>query len=159
MALSDPRRLPLPKLLDMPPVWLALFVGLARLQAVRWPVGSVELPLVDLVAGVLVGGGLLLMGLALAEMRRARTTIVPHLAPEALVTTGVFARSRNPVYLGDACVLAGLVLFWKAWPSLLLVALFMWLIADRFIAPEEARLHDRFGVRFEHWAQRTPRWL
>lgn len=159
MAMSDLRDLPLPRLLDMPPLWLLLFVGLARLQAVRWPVWPVEVPLVDLAAGVLVGGGVLLMGLALIEMRRARTTIVPHLQPEALVTSGVFARTRNPIYLGDLCILAGLILFWKAWPSLVLVPLFAWLVTDRFIRPEEARLHARFGARFEHWAQRTRRWI
>jgi protein-S-isoprenylcysteine O-methyltransferase Ste14 len=79
--------------------------------------------------------------------------------PDALVTTGVFARTRNPIYLGDAAILAGLVLFWQAWPSLVLVPLFVWLITDRFIRPEEERLHARFGVRFEQWAQRTRRWL
>lgn len=159
MAEFDPRSLPWPKLLDMPPVWLVLFVALARVQAVRWPVWQVDLPLVELLAGVLVGGGVLLMGLALLELRRARTTIVPHMEPEALVTTGVFARTRNPIYLGDACVLAGLILFWKAWPSLALVPLFVWLITDRFIRPEEERLRARFGARFEHWAQRTRRWI
>jgi len=159
MAVSDLRRLPWPKLFDMPPVWLALFVALARVQSVRWPVWAVEVPLVDLAAGVLVGGGVLLMLLALVEMRRARTTIVPHLQPERLVTSGVFSRTRNPIYLGDAAVLAGLILFWKAWPSLILVPLFVWLITDRFIRPEEERLQARFGTAYEHWAQRTRRWI
>ncbi len=159
MAEFDPRRLPLGKLLDVPPVWLLLFLGLARLQAVRLPVWRVDLPLVDLLAGVLVGLGALLMGLAALEMRRARTTIVPHREPDALVTTGVFARSRNPIYLGDTCLLTGLILFWKAWPSLVLVPLFMWLVTDRFIRPEEARLRAAFGARFDQWARRTRRWI
>jgi protein-S-isoprenylcysteine O-methyltransferase Ste14 len=159
VSLTKLRDLPPARLLDMPPVWLALFVALAWVQARYLPVWPWSYPMIDLLAGVLVGAGLLLMGLALAEMRRARTTIIPHLPPDALVTTGVFNRSRNPVYLGDTLVLAGLVLFWRAWPSLLLVPLFMWLVTDRFIRPEEARLRARFGAQFEHWARRVRRWL
>ena len=159
MAETDRSRLPLTKTLDMPPVWLVLFIVLARIQAVNWPVAQVDLPLVDLLAGVMVGAGVLLMGLALMEMRRARTTIIPHLEADALVTTGVFNRSRNPIYLGDALVLGGLILFWKAWPSLVLVPLFMWLITDRFIRPEEERLRARFGASFETWASRVRRWI
>jgi protein-S-isoprenylcysteine O-methyltransferase Ste14 len=153
------RNLSLAKAVDMPPVWLGLFVVLARIQAVYLPVLAVRLPVADLLGGLLVGGGLVLMALALVEMRRARTTIVPHLEPEALVTSGVFGRSRNPIYLGDAAVLTGLILFWSAWPSLLLLPLFMWVVTDRFIRPEEARLRARFGSRFEAWASRTRRWL
>jgi len=159
VAQTDPTGLSWTKALDMPPVWLVLFIALARLQAVRWPVFPVDLPLVDLLAGVLVGAGVLLMLLALMEMRRARTTIIPHLTPDALVTTGVFSRTRNPIYLGDVCILVGLILFWKAWPSLVLVPLFMWVITDRFIRPEEKRLGAEFGTRFETWAGRVRRWL
>ncbi|MEO1677425.1 MAG: isoprenylcysteine carboxylmethyltransferase family protein [Pseudomonadota bacterium] len=159
MPPTDPRALPLAKLIDLPPLWLILFIALARLQAVRWPIWPVDLPLVDLIAGVMVGAGVLLAVLAILEMRKSQTTIVPHLEPGALVTSGVFSRSRNPIYLGDALILCGLILFWKAWPSLVLVPLFMWLITDRFIRPEEARLRARFGARFDSWAQRVRRWV
>ncbi|MEM0936733.1 MAG: isoprenylcysteine carboxylmethyltransferase family protein [Pseudomonadota bacterium] len=159
MTQFDPTGLTWTRALDIPPLWLILFVGLARLQAVRWPVFQVDLPLVDLVAGVLVGTGVLLMVLAVLEMRRARTTVIPHLEPAALVTNGVFRRTRNPIYLGDVCVLTGLILFWKAWPSLLLVPLFVWVITDRFILGEEARLRAAFGPRFDSWAGRVRRWI
>ena len=156
---SDPRRLPWQKLIDIPPMWLALFLAMAWVQSVRWPLGPSGMALVDLAAGVLVGGGILLMGLALWEMRRARTTVMPHLDADALVTSGVFARSRNPIYLGDVSLLTGLILYWNAWPSLVLVPLFVWLITDRFIRPEEDRLRRRFGRQYEHWAQRVRRWV
>ncbi len=159
MAQTEPTDLSWKKALDLPPLWLCLFIALARVQAVRWPVGPTSVPVVDLVAGVLVGGGILLMVLAAVEMRRNRTTIIPHQIPDTLVTTGVFSRSRNPIYLGDVCLLFGLVLFWKAWPSLLLVPLLFWLLTDRFIEPEEARLREQFGARFDTWARRVRRWF
>jgi len=145
--------------IDIPPVWLAGLAALAWLQADRLPVGPPGGGWVGLPAGMLVGGGALVMALAVVEMQRARTTVLPHGEPAALVTSGVFRVSRNPIYLGDAMVLAGLALYWGAWPSLALVALFVWLATDRFIRPEEARLRARFGAAFEAYARRTRRWL
>ena len=145
--------------IDIPPVWLAVFLALAWLQADRLPLGGAGWPVWDLLGGLCVGGGGLLMALAVLELRRARTTVIPHRDAEALVTTGIFRRTRNPIYLGDALILAGMVCYWAAWPSLLLVPLFVWLITDRFILDEESRLEARFGRAFETYATRTPRWL
>lgn len=145
--------------IDLPPVWLAVFLALAWVQAHRLPVGPAGGALVDLLAGLLVGAGILLAVLAIAEMRRQRTTVIPHREADALVTSGIFARTRNPIYLGDLLILAGMILFWSAWPSLVLVPLFGWLITDRFILDEERRLAARFGRAFETYVARTPRWL
>lgn len=152
-------KLPLRKWIDLPPVWLAVFLGLAWVQATRLPVPPSGGALIDLLGGLMVGGGLVLMALAVIQMRQAGTTVIPHQRPDALVDSGVFARSRNPIYLGDALVLGGVILFWDAWPSLVLVPLFVWLITDRFILPEEARLRDAFGARFDTYAKRVRRWI
>ena len=88
------------------------------------------------------------MVLTVSEMRRARTTPIPHMQPSALVTGGIFGRSRNPIYLDEALVLAGLCLRW-GWPALILVPLFAAVITDRFIRAEEARLHDGFGPEYD----------
>jgi protein-S-isoprenylcysteine O-methyltransferase Ste14 len=60
----------------------------------------------------LVMVGLILMGLAVTEMRMKKTTVLPHLQASHLVRTGIFARTRNPIYLGDVFVLVGCILWW-----------------------------------------------
>jgi protein-S-isoprenylcysteine O-methyltransferase Ste14 len=147
------------KWIDLPPIWLGVFVSLAWVQSARLPVGPGDSAASDLVGGLLVGGGLVLIVLAATEMRRARTTVIPHLVPDALVSTGIFRRSRNPIYLGDTLILCGLIFRWEAWPSLLLVPLFVWLITDRFILSEEDRLRERFGAAFDRYAETTRRWI
>ena len=147
------------KWIDLPPLWLALTLLIA------WGISRVMPGLgfggawAGWVGAGLVGAGLLLMALAAATMMAARTTVIPHRNPSALVTGGVFRLSRNPIYLGDALVLAGFILRWDAVPALVLVPAFVWLIDRRFIRAEEARLRAAFGDSFEAWAARTRRWI
>ncbi len=153
-------RLPVWKWVDLPPVWLASALALAWMQKTHF---SYRLSLgggwTDFLGGILVGAGLLLFALAFYEMRRHRTTVIPHLEAGALVTTGIFSRTRNPIYLGDSLILAGMILNWDAVLSLPLVPLFVWLIERRFILPEEDRLRRKFRADFARYAQQTRRWL
>lgn len=148
---------PLVKLFDWPPVWLAAFVALAWAVARAWPMP--EVPALAWAGRGLVGLGLVLMAAAAAQMFGMRTTVIPRQDPSALVTGGVFRISRNPIYLADAMVLAGLALHWAAWPALVLVPAFLAVITRRFIRGEEARLRAAFGAEFEAFAARTRRWL
>lgn len=146
------------KWIDMPPVWLAGAMALA------WWIGRVSDlsfggPWVGLPGGLLVGGGILFMGLALIEMRKWRTTVIPHNTPSRLVTSGIFKRTRNPIYLGDTLVLAGLILYWDAPLALPLVPLFVWLIERRFILPEEALMRREFKADFARFTRNTNRWF
>jgi protein-S-isoprenylcysteine O-methyltransferase Ste14 len=148
------------KWIDIPPVWLLLAVvatwWIAQLQPMAWSIGG---PVTDLLGGLLVGGGIVLILLAAVEMRKQRTTIIPHKEADHLVTTGIFKRSRNPIYLGDALILAGLALRWEAPVALLLVPLFMGTIVARFIIPEENSLRIKFRIDFARYMQKTRRWL
>ncbi|SMC73190.1 methyltransferase family protein [Primorskyibacter flagellatus] len=148
------------KWLDLPPVWLVGALGLAWAQKTWAPMALSFGPVwADLLGGMLVGGGLLLMVLAVYEMRSKRTTVVPHRIPDALVTTGIFSRTRNPIYLGDSMILTGMILHWDAVLALPLVPIFVWLIETRFILPEEARLRRKFVAQFARYAQQVRRWV
>jgi len=99
------------------------------------------------------------MAMAVLEFGRHRTTVVPHFTPKALITNGIFSRTRNPIYLGDSFVLTGAVLWLDAPLGLVLVPVFMWVIQLRFILPEEARMRHAFGDAFEAYAQNVRRWV
>ncbi|SPF80587.1 methyltransferase family protein [Pseudoprimorskyibacter insulae] len=148
------------KWLDIPPVWFAGFVVLAWQQKTHYSMSlTIETPIVSLLGGLLVGAGLVLIALAFYELRRHRTTVIPHLTASALVTSGIYKRSRNPIYLGDAMILTGLILNWDAVLSLPLVPIFVWVIERRFILPEEDRLRRKFVAHFTRYAQQTRRWV
>ena len=111
------------------------------------------------VGTILVGLGLLLLALALIEFVRRRTTPIPHMEASALITSGIFRVTRNPIYLGDILILAGLILRWDAVLSLPLIPVLIWIIDFRFIRAEESRLKRAFGDAFLRYMAQTRRWL
>jgi protein-S-isoprenylcysteine O-methyltransferase Ste14 len=143
--------------LDLPPVWLILHL------AVAWVLSLVSPPVFGALgdrAGVwLIGSGVLITLLAALQMTLQRTTVIPRRNPSSLVTTGLFALSRNPIYLSDLIILLGAILWLDAILALPLLPGFAWLIQTRFIRDEEARLTAAFGPEFDLWATRTRRWF
>ena len=92
---------------------------------------------------------------------RRKTTINP-VKPQAatsLVTTGVFARSRNPMYLGLLLFLIGFALqvnIVGGVPLLFLFALYL----NRFqILPEERALAEKFGDEFREYSKKVRKWI
>ena len=145
------------KVLDLPPVWLAYFMlGAYAAEA--------TLPLNAIPASSIVGWGLIILGVTLAawaaiEFGRARTAVMPRNTPSAIVTSGPYRFSRNPIYVADAMILIGWgALLGSLWP-LLLVLPFCWVIQERFIKSEEAELRRVFPAQWTAWASETRRWL
>jgi protein-S-isoprenylcysteine O-methyltransferase Ste14 len=148
------------KWLDLPPFWLIFFAALAYAQKEYLSMGlSLAHPVTLLLAGLLVGAGVVLTLLAVMEFRKHQTTIIPHQSPSQLIQTGVFKRSRNPIYLADVLILTGLILYWDAVLSLVLVPVFFWVLETRFVIPEENRLRRQFRADFARYAQKTRRWV
>ncbi len=148
------------KMIDIPPVWLVLAICMAWVQGQWLPLGlSLDGTVTQFLSGILIGAGILLIALAALEFLRHRTTIIPHQQPSRLISSGIFSRSRNPIYLGDALILLGFVLRYDAVLSLILVPFFVWWIERRFILGEEARMRTLFGVEFARYEQNVRRWL
>ncbi len=145
--------------LDMPPVWLAAMVAGAFALDLIAPGLGFGLGWMQSLGTLLVGLGLALMAFAVWEFLRARTTIIPREVPTAFVRRGIYRWTRNPIYLGDALILAGLVLRWDVLPALVLVPLFIAVITQRFVLGEEAGLKARFGKEFTIWAGDVRRWI
>lgn len=154
------RNLPLAKLIDIPPMWLLGMCVLAWCQSQFLTFGlSIDSWLAKVFGSVLVAIGVILMLLAVWVMHTHRTTVIPHLNAQHLVSSGIFARSRNPIYLGDVLVLSGLILRWDAVLALALVPVFIGILQNRFIIPEEQRLAQSFPSEFADYCQRVRRWL
>ena len=145
------------RLTDYPKAWLLAALLLARAAGRVLPHGPDWLGQAGVVLA-LAGGALLATGAL--HMRFADTPSDPTGTPRHLVTKGLFAWSRNPIYLADALILTGLcAAFGAPLAALVLTPAFVAIITQRFIRPEETRLAAAFGPAFAAYAARTRRWL
>lgn len=97
---------------------------------------------------------------AFIEFRRACTTLNPR-KPEdasALVTSGVYRWTRNPMYLGLTILLFGWAARLGTFSALEGALLFVALIQYVQIRPEEHALRIRFGKDYDHYCNRVNRW-
>ncbi len=146
--------------LDLPPVWLLAFMAIAWWQGTCCGLGlGFGGEWASFAGGLLVGAGVLLILLAFMELRRHRTTVMPRNTPSAFVQSGIYRRTRNPIYLGDVLILTGFILYRDAVLSLPLVPIFVWIIEKRFIEPEEKTLRKTFRVQFAAYSRKVRRWL
>ena len=142
---------------ESPPTWLILCISFAWAQSryvTVWNAGHLG----DWLGAALILAGLLLLLVSLVQFAKARTTVMPREEARVLITGGVFYLSRNPVYVADALILAGLCLRWDL-GALIWVIFFVIVIDQRFVEGEEAGLRAKFGPQFHDWAEKTRRWI
>ena len=78
--------------------------------------------------------------------------------PGRLVTTGVFAISRNPIYVGFALILVGQFLVFPNWILLVYTGAALWLF-HRQVLREEAYLKEQYGGEYLEYCQRVDRYF
>jgi len=144
-----------------PPVVATLAAALMWVIAGAWPELRVDIPAARWVALALAAPGLLLDFAGVLAFLRARTTVNPmrpHKARE-LVTGGLYAWTRNPMYLGWIPILAGWAIYLEHPLTLLVVPLFVAYLTRFQIIPEERALAAAFGAEFDRYARRVRRWV
>ncbi|HEV7252070.1 MAG TPA: isoprenylcysteine carboxylmethyltransferase family protein [Mesorhizobium sp.] len=149
-----------PGVIAPPPL---IFAGFLNLGVVADSYTSMEIgfsPVLRQVAGIgLLAAGMVFLALALGLFRRARTRPEPWQPTTAIVSTGIYAVTRNPMYVGMALAYAGLALLADSLLALLLLPLVLALIHFGVIRREERYLQAKFGVEYRRYAARVRRWL
>src|SRR4029079_1927767 len=118
----------------------------------------------DPVTAMLIGFGIALIGQIIRIITIGLVYIVRggrnrRVYAEDLVTTGIFSHCRNPLYVGNILILAGLGV---ASNSLLFMAvftplfLFFW---QAIVLAEENYLRNKFGEQYDEYCKRVNRWL
>jgi protein-S-isoprenylcysteine O-methyltransferase Ste14 len=109
--------------------------------------------------GLLVVLGLAVVTVALRAFRRAGTNVETPKPTIALVTGGVYAWSRNPMYVALALLFAGIVVLANSgWLAALWVA-YVGVLRVGVIAAEERYLEGKFGDPYRAYRARARRWL
>lgn len=117
---------------------------------IRWP-----MILLLIVAAATIGI------LALYDFHKHQTTFHPH-TPEktsTVVDSGVFAYSRNPMYLSMVITLIALVIYFQNYSCFVILPLFIWYITRFQIIPEEQMLTTLFPDDYSKYCQKVRRWF
>lgn len=137
---------------------VAIAVVLQRVRPLSLSLGAWT-PLVVMAGAVAAVAGLALVIAARRQFAHQGQPTDPGHPTTRLVTTGVFAVSRNPLYLGGFLLLAGIALVIDApWVLVLLVPAAVACV-HVLIAPEERYLAARFGEAYPAYAHAVCRWL
>ncbi len=104
----------------------------------------------------LAGAGLLLW--SLVSFGRSFRVGIDAEHPDSLVTSGVFAYSRNPIYVAFGLVLLGQFLVFPNWILLIYLVAAIWLF-NRQILREEDYLKKHYGREYEEYCSRVRRYF
>lgn len=145
-----------------PPIASAIFIAAAAFIEDIVPLNEdyfVLEPQNILMGGLLMLVSVLIAVLALRELTRAGTSFMLGRKASRLVTTGIYKRSRNPIYLGFVLFTAGLgVLLASPWIVISAVGLFIYL-QEHVVKREEAYLQARFGEEYKEYRLQAGRWF
>jgi len=144
------------------PPFAVLYFYLVFAAAFNWPtVSTHEFFQTEAIAWIGVAfcfaGLLLLLSSLVSFGQRFRVGIDTDHA-DKLMTTGVFALSRNPIYVAFAAILLGQFLIFPNWILLAYIGAGTWLF-HRQVLREEAFLRTHYGQAYLEYCNRVRRYL
>lgn len=144
-----------------PPLMVALCIGAMWALVDLIPALGIGFSGQGLIGTFLVAAGLGVNINAMIAFAKADTTVNP-LTPEktsTLVSHGLFAQTRNPIYLAMTMILLGVCVLFGNLINLTVVAFFVWYITNFQIIPEEEALKKSFGKQYEDYCKKVRRWI
>ena len=122
------------------------------------------LPFLSQTGASIVGVTIMIINLvfglpAVMNMLAAKTSPNPHRPTTALVFSGPYRFSRNPMYIGLTLLYAGLMTYLRLPWGLILLPIVIWLITIWVIVPEENYLERKFGAEYLNYKSTVRRWI
>ena len=112
-----------------------------------------------ILGGVMVIAGFMLAGSAISQMRKVHTSPDPHQPVTAMVTSGPYRFTRNPIYLGFFLIYLGFTLLAGTLWGLIASPFLIWTITSSVIHAEETYLDGKFGEQYREFRSRVRRWI
>ena len=148
-----------PGVIMLPPVLYG--IGLLAILAARWswplPIAESSLPFWIGISLLAVGGAFGIWGQML--MSAAGTNVSPARPTTAVVMSGPFRISRNPLYLALNLAFLGLTLAMNSWWGVVALAVLLPLMHFGVILREERYLERKFGESYLRYKARVRRYL
>jgi len=141
-----------------PLIYVAGFV-LGLLLERAFPVLTLPKNLSRVAAGLCVALSATLTVWSIGLFRRARTSFIPIRPTTALVVSGPYRVTRNPMYLGLVGLYLGLALWFGVFWALILLPAVIAVVQHSVIAREEQYLEQKFGEEYLKYKACVRRWI
>jgi protein-S-isoprenylcysteine O-methyltransferase Ste14 len=147
--------------LKVPPLALVFLFGAVMWFASAYSEFALSLPWRAAFTLILFTVGLAIALAGVVAFRLAKTTVNPltPVATTAMVTSGIYRFTRNPMYLGFLFVLAGWAMYLSNLLAFALLPLFVLYLTRFQIVPEERALCAKFPDAFTAYKCSVRRWL
>jgi protein-S-isoprenylcysteine O-methyltransferase Ste14 len=116
-------------------------------------------PEAKLIGWVLIVSSAVFVLPALWRFFASKNSLVPIKPANTLQTTGIYAISRNPMYLALLLLYLGFAIFKGNWWTYILSPLVVVIIQSYVIRKEEQYLHRTFHHQFETYCKKVRRWI
>jgi protein-S-isoprenylcysteine O-methyltransferase Ste14 len=103
--------------------------------------------------------GFLVLLTAVRQLNKIKTTVHPDGVTTAIVSSGIFKYSRNPIYLSFTLLYLGVVLLSNAIIGLVLLVPLLSITQKGIIEREEKYLLKKFGEEYAHYKSTVRRWI
>ncbi|MEW6353717.1 MAG: isoprenylcysteine carboxylmethyltransferase family protein [Pseudomonadota bacterium] len=145
-------------IIALPPLIYAVALIIGWLIEYFFPTQVFGAPLKHVLGWPLLAAGVTLQVTGLRAFKRAQTPVNPFKPSTALITSGPFAYTRNPLYVALTLDYMGLTLLTDtAWPWLLLPAVLL-IMYYGVILREERYMENKFGDDYRQYKARVRRW-
>jgi protein-S-isoprenylcysteine O-methyltransferase Ste14 len=148
-----------PGVIARPPLILAATIALGLVLNFFWPASFLPPAIATPLGALIILSAITLGFSALQEMQAANTPLQVHKPSTEIVTSGVFHRSRNPIYLGMLLLYTGIAILANSLWILILVLPFAIILQKGVIEPEEAYLEQKFGDKYLRYKACVRRWI
>ena len=126
----------------------------------RWVISEGHLMVLTLAGFSILATGIAIGLASVYNFRKADTTILPVGRPTtAIVESGPYRFTRNPMYVAMACAYLGLSLLLNNVWALVLLPLVLVVVDLAVIRREERYLTAKFGAPYREYCARVRRWL
>lgn len=147
------------KIKFMPDGYFAILLAVSIVLNSTFPIMEI-IPFPWSLFGIsLVTIGLLIAFITNSLLIRKKTSIKTFELPNALITSGPFKFSRNPIYLSMAIILFGVVLILGSLSPFISPIVFIIIINKIFIPTEENNLAKVFGKKYIAYKRSVNRWI
>lgn len=143
-----------------PLLYVAFFVGAVFIQK-RLPISDVLFgkTITKITGTVILMAALFLLIKSLRQFFLTKNTVILIKPASSLQTTGIYAITRNPMYLGLALAYLGITCFIGNWWNVILFPVLLLIVQEYIIKREEKYLSVEFGQEYEAYKNKVRRWL